>query len=384
MPETFHVIILAAGSGQRFGNDTPKQYCALAGKSVLYHSVYTFLSHEKLGSIQVIYDPLHQKYYDDAMKELDLPAPIAGGKSRKESVFNGLKSLHDIKDDEYILIHDGARPMVSRAEIDAVLGALDTAKAASTATPASDTLYHSDGHYVNRENVHRLLTPQGFHYGAIMRAHEQDLDVTDDTALVKALGIDIALVSGSPQNIKITTQDDLQMAEALLARNNFALIRTGIGFDVHAFEGAGTDRPLMLCGVHVQHDRALAGHSDADVGLHALTDALLGALGLGDIGDHFPPSDDQFKNMDSAIFLQKTMDLLAQHSATIENLDLTLICENPKIGPYKEAMKTRVAQICGLMPDQVNIKATTTENLGFTGRGEGIAAQAIATIKVQK
>lgn len=382
----FHVLIVAAGVGERFGGDVPKQYQLIDGKSVLYHSVKSFLSCDNLKSICVLIHPDHENLYQEAFDSLvSAPDCLIGGKTRKESVFNGLESLGDIPGDEIVLIHDGARPMVSKSEIDSVVERLKVSQACSLATPISDTLCRASftgiDEYIERDQAFNLQTPQGFHAGVLRKAHRLDSEVTDDTSLVRQLGVEVALVHGSKRNIKITTAGDLKMVETLM--NNNVSMRTGLGFDVHAFEEARSDRTLMLCGIEVEHDLALAGHSDADVGLHAITDAFLGAISGGDIGDHFPPSDDQYKDADSAKLLEGVLQKYRPETDfMIENIDITLICEKPKIGRYKTAMKKRVADICAIDENQVNIKATTTERLGFTGRGEGIAAQAVVTLRI--
>ncbi|MBI4031588.1 MAG: 2-C-methyl-D-erythritol 2,4-cyclodiphosphate synthase, partial [Proteobacteria bacterium] len=254
--------------------------------------------------------------------------------------------------------------------------AVHQASAATLALPISDTLKRGLGEYVSRDGLHALQTPQGFHYGLIKRAHEESKnDCADDTGLVAALGHEITLVPGSRENFKITTMDDLKMAEKLLPRTT----RTGLGFDVHAFIDGNKVR---LCGVDIPHNKSLAGHSDADAALHAITDALLGAIAAGDIGQHFPPSNPQWKRADSSLFLKKAVEMVRARGGEIVNIDVTIICEAPKIGPYRAEMQTRVAEICGIFPDRIGIKATTTEGLGFTGRGEGIAAQAVVNVIV--
>lgn len=381
MNAPFHVLIVAAGAGERFGGTTPKQYLKIGNKSVLYHSIKAFSSFKNLKSIHVIINPDHAALYEAAVSELNLPPFIAGGKDRKESVNNGLKAIPNISNEDYILVHDGARPLVSSAEITAILDKLSTSQACSLALPITDTICHAnDGAietYIERDQAFSLQTPQGFHADILRRAHNLDSPATDDTSLVRALGVDVALIEGSKHNIKITTPEDLEMAKALL--NNNTSTRTGIGFDVHAFETAPSARKLMLCGIHIPHDLALAGHSDADVGLHAITDAFLGAIGGGDIGDHFPPSDDQWKNANSADLLENVLSKYNNYEIT--NIDITLICEAPKISVHKDKMKERIANICEIDATCVNIKATTTERLGFTGREEGIAAQAVVSLK---
>ena len=350
------------------------------------HTLEVFLSLPVLKSIRVIIDPKHADWYHDAVKGLSLPPPIQGGSERNISVYNGLKELSDLENDEIILIHDAARPFVSSAEILEVVKAAYLYKAASLAVPVADTMARTNqdeiADYVSRDGLWALQTPQGFQKGLIIEAHEKAGEkgaVTDDTSLIRALGHDVKIVPGSRRNFKITTAEDMKMAQSILSGQTQT--RTGLGYDVHAFD-FDTAGPVILCGVVVPHDHKLKGHSDADVGLHAITDALYGAMAEGDIGRHFPPSDDTFKNMDSAVFLKHAADMLQKKGGQIINIDLTLICEAPKITPHAEKMTGRVAEILDIKPNQVSIKATTSEGLGFTGRREGIATQAIASVRL--
>ncbi|GJL84808.1 MAG: bifunctional enzyme IspD/IspF [Micavibrio sp.] len=340
---------------------------------------------EELDQIRVIIDPEHAELYQEAVKGLDLPDFVAGGMERKDSIYNGLKSFSNLKNENIILIHDGARPLVQENDIRTVAEALTNHEAVSLATSVADTLkYGHTAEPVERNGLYALQTPQGFHYGTIKKAHEQagpDGHYTDDTGLVSALGIAVKLVPGHKSNFKITTEDDWEMAEKLLQQDE---TRTGMGFDVHAFADEAGSNGVRLCGVSIPHDKPLMGHSDADVGLHALTDAILGSISAGDIGQHFPPSNDNYKDMDSAIFLGKAIELLAAKGGSVLNLDITLICEEPKIGSHREAMEQRIAEIAEIDPGRVSVKATTSEKLGFTGRGEGIAAQAIATVRLPR
>lgn len=376
-PLPFYALIVAAGKGERMGSDLPKQYVKINGKTVLRHTLETFLNTPGLAGIQVMIDPQHKDLYEEATRGLKIPPALSGGNSRKISVNNGLQSFSKLKNEDIILIHDSVRPLVKTADILSLVNSLKTEKAATLASPVADTLRHEKGNTIDRDGLWAVQTPQGFHYGAIKAAHEKSQDdATDDAGLAAAAGFHVKLVRGHKTNIKITTPDDLEFARALLERTE---TRTGTGFDVHAFD-QNKKGPVRLCGIDVDHTYALAGHSDADVGLHALTDAILGAIAEGDIGRHFPPSDMTFKNMDSAVFLERAVELVAQKNGKIINLDLTLICEMPKITPHAEKMIARVADICKISPSRISIKATTTEKLGFTGRGEGIAAQAIASI----
>lgn len=385
-PRFLYVVIVAAGSGARFGGGVPKQFLPLHGKAVLRHSVEKFVDIPGVKGIAVVTDAAWKEEAAKALSGLPVTSYPQGGKTRKESVFNGLNSFPDIKDDDIILIHDAARPCVSRHDILALIGAMADQDGATLCAAMPDTIRRSPDlrqqDDIPRENLYAIQTPQAFRYAAIMTAHKNapaGQDFTDDTALLIAGGHNVKLVPGSRANMKLTTPEDLPMIEALL-RPAPLQTRTGTGFDVHALE-ENPERKLMLCGVEIPSPLALAGHSDADVGLHALTDALLGAIGAGDIGDHFPPSDDTYKDMDSAVFLQKAVQMMKAEGAALVNADITLICEAPKIGPHKVAMKARVAALLGIAEGRVNIKATTTERLGFTGRGEGIAAQAAVSVE---
>lgn len=381
----FNVLIAAAGQGTRCGGGLPKQYRILAGKPLLRHTIEVFLGMSGLQQIKVIIDPAHEALFLDAVKGLKKIDFVAGGNSRRSSVNNGVSAFSNLRDSDILLIHDAARPMVRRGDIKALLEALNDNEAATLTVPVTDTVkYENNNQTVARDGLHALQTPQGFHYGVIKKAHAKaypQTEYTDDTGLVSALGIPVKLVRGHKGNFKITTEDDFEMAEKLITQQEET--RTGMGFDVHAFADTPA-KSVVLCGVAVPHNRTLAGHSDADVGLHAITDALLGSIAAGDIGRHFPPSNDSFKGMDSAVFLRRAVELLQEKNGCIVNLDVTLICEAPKIGPHRESMEKRIADITGIEPHRVSVKATTTEKLGFTGRGEGIAAQAIATVRLPR
>jgi 2-C-methyl-D-erythritol 4-phosphate cytidylyltransferase/2-C-methyl-D-erythritol 2,4-cyclodiphosphate synthase len=390
----FTVLIVAAGKGERAGNGLPKQYRKIAGKPLLRHTLEAFLATPGVRDIAVVIAPGHESLYKEAAEGLDLLPPIHGGDDRSSSVFNGIKALSHLKDEDILLIHDAARPFIAPHLIGEIAAATHAHGAACPALPVPDTLLRSPippslreglgggSDYVDRNNLNTLQTPQGFRYSLIKSAHEQAQgSATDDTVLVAKAGHAVHLVPGSRRNFKITYEEDFAMAEALLS-GSFET-RTGTGYDVHAFD-ANKPGPVRICGIDLPHDHALAGHSDADVGLHAVTDAILGALAEGDIGQLFPPSDMQWKGADSSIFLKEAMRRCALRGGRITHLDITLICEAPKIGPHREAMQKRVAEICGLTPDRVGIKATTSEGLGFTGRREGIAAQAVATLELPR
>ena len=376
-------LVVAAGRGTRLGGPLPKQYLPLAGRPLLRHSLETLAAHPGIDAVRVVYNPDDAAPYAAAARGLDLLPPVAGGAARQDSVRLGLESLAAAPP-ERVLIHDGARPFLDRATIDRVLAALGQAPGAIPALAVKDTVKRgADGRVVetlDRAQLWRAQTPQGFLFASILAAHRAAAgsELSDDAAVAERAGLGVRLVAGSEANFKVTTTEDLLQAERLLAARQ-GDIRTGQGFDVHAF-GPG-DR-VWLCGIEVAHDQGLIGHSDADVGLHALTDAILGALGAGDIGMHFPPSDPQWRGAPSHRFLSHAAALVAEAGGSIAHVDVTLICERPKIGPHREAMAARIAEILGLGRGRVSVKATTTEGLGFTGRREGIAAQAVATLRL--
>ena len=372
-------LVVGAGEGQRFGGELPKQYHLLAGVAVMRRSLKAFMDHPDVSVVQAVIHPNHHELYDAAVQGLALPVPVDGGATRQGSVLNGLESLN-ADEPSTVLIHDAARPLVDPGVISRVLAALQTSPGAIPALAVADTLKRSDGQFVettvDRQGLWRAQTPQGFHYQNILAAHRQagGDELTDDAAVAERAGLAVAIVEGSEDNIKVTRTGDMVRAERILGAGE---TRTGLGFDVHRF---GPGDHVMLCGVKVPHEFGLEGHSDADVGLHAVTDALLGAIGEGDIGTHFPPSDPQWKGTGSDIFLRHAGDVIAGMGGRISNIDVTLICEQPKIGPHRAAMIKRMAEILSITEHRISIKATTTERLGFTGRGEGIAAQAAATV----
>lgn len=378
-----YALVLAAGRGTRFGGALPKQYLPLAGTTVLRHAVSAFAANTRIAGIQVTIRPEDREVYDDAVAGLDMLPPVAGGAERQDSVRLGLEALSPLKP-ERVLIHDGARPLPDTAMIDRVIDALDRAPAAIPGLPVGDTIKRvADGAIsgtVDRTGLWRVQTPQGFHFDAILAAHRaaSGQALTDDAAVAEAAGIAPVIVMGSEQNLKVTTAEDLIAAERLLAARQ-GDVRVGQGFDVHPF---GPGDSLMVCGVKIAHSAGVVGHSDADVGLHALTDAVLGAISAGDIGMHFPPSDPQWKGASSDRFLAHAVGMVRARGGSIASLDVTIVCERPRIGPQRTAMVERVAAIAGIAADRVSIKATTTEKLGFTGRGEGIAAQAVATVRL--
>jgi 2-C-methyl-D-erythritol 4-phosphate cytidylyltransferase/2-C-methyl-D-erythritol 2,4-cyclodiphosphate synthase len=380
---TNFALIVAAGRGTRFGGTLPKQYLRLGGGTVLRHSVTAFAEHPRIAGVQVVIRAEDRGIYDESMAGLSVMPPELGGPERQDSVRLGLEALVRY-DPATVLIHDGARPFPQAALIDRVLDALDQAPAAIPALPLGDTIKRvADGRIrdtVDRSLLWRAQTPQGFHFAAILAAHRAAAGhvLTDDSAVAEAAGIAPVVVAGSEDNLKVTTAQDLAAAERLLAAR-LVDIRVGQGIDVHGF---GQGDHVVICGVEISHDSGLVGHSDADVGLHALTDALLGAIGAGDIGLHFPPSDPRWRGAASDRFLRHAADLLREKGGEIAAVDVTIICERPKIGPHRAAMVERVAAILAISAARVNVKATTTDRLGFTGRGEGIAAQAIATVRL--
>lgn len=372
-------LVVAAGSGSRAGGELPKQYREIAGRALLAHAIDA-LRHPRIDEVQVVIGASQEPLYAEAIGSRPLPAPVTGGATRQDSVRRGLAALAG-RGVSQVLIHDAARPFLPRPVIDRLLAALETHEAAVPVLPVVDTLAtHGEtlGDVVPRETLVRVQTPQAFRFDAIRRAHEQwDGEATDDAQVARAAGIDVALVSGDTSLEKLTYEADFARAARDLA--GLMTSRTGLGFDVHALVGG---EELWLGGLRIAHDKGLKGHSDADVALHALTDALLGALGAGDIGDHFPPSDPQWRGAPSARFVEHARTLVEEAGGRIDHVDLTIICEAPKIGPHRDAMRESVAAMLRLPIARVSIKATTTERLGFTGRGEGIAAQAIATIRL--
>ena len=378
------VVVVAAGRGTRMGGALPKQYQPLAGQPVLQRTLARLAAHPRVGEIVVVIHP------DDHARAAPLLPPgarfVPGGATRAASVAAGLAALPDGLG--HVLIHDAARPLVTAALIDRVLDALAEADAAAPALPVTDALWREDGAggvagAVSRAGLWRAQTPQGFALPAIRAAHAAaPAEAADDVEVARAAGLAVRIVPGEESNIKITLPEDMARAARFLAAQEGEgradmEVRLGNGYDVHRF---GPGEAVMLCGVRVPHDRALQGHSDADVGLHAIADAIYGALAEGDIGRHFPPSDPQWKGAASDIFLRHAGELAAARGYRIGNVDCTLVCERPKIGPHASAMQARLAEILRLGPGRVSVKATTSERLGFTGREEGIAALATVTL----
>lgn len=375
----YTACIVAAGRGERAGGGLPKQFRRLAGRPMLAWSVQRFASDPACEQIIIAHASGQAEAVRQCLDGLNADL-VEGGETRTASVRNGLAMARC----DQVLIHDAARPLLSQQVITGLLAALNDHDGAAPALPVADALVRQETAGltpVSRDQLYRMQTPQAFHTGVLRTAFATaQTDYPDEVSLARASGLDVVLTQGEEANFKVTYPQDFDRAEQMLASSSqhpaSALIVTGMGYDVHRMApGDG----VHLCGVFIACPYRLIGHSDADAGLHAITDALLGAAGLGDIGDHFPPSDDQWKGADSAMFLQHALKIAAEAGVRPVHVDVTLICERPKIGPHKMAMKTRVADILGLDPRRVNIKATTTEKLGFTGRGEGLAAEAIVT-----
>ncbi len=385
---TCTALIVAGGRGRRFGGPLPKQYALVGGRSVLHHTLTAIRAASGIDGIQVVIGPGDEALYRTAVAGFDLPPPVEGGGSRQQSVLNGLEALASHPPD-LVAIHDAARPFIRPADIAACLEAVlaPGVDGAVLGVPLADTLKKTDGsgaisETLPRAHLWRAQTPQVFRFAALLKAHRavaalasrEATALTDDAAVAERAGLRVVMVEGHDDNRKITTAQDIQQAQMMETR-------TAFGFDVHGF---GPGSAVMLGGVAIAHTRALSGHSDADVALHALTDAVLGTIGAGDIGKHFPPSDAQWRGASSDRFLRHAIELLARAGGRIVHLDLTLVCEAPRIGPHREAMIESIARIAGIGRDRVSVKATTTEGLGFTGRGEGIAAQAVATVEVPR
>ena len=381
---TVTALIVAAGSGQRVGGGLPKQYRPIGGKPMIRHAVQALIDHPSIDAVRVVIGEGQEEQVSAALDGLDVGEPIVGGATRQESVRLGLEALAAGEAPDLVLIHDAARPFCPPDVIDRLLKALKTNSAAVPALPAADTLMRDKGKHlgdtVDRTHLNRIQTPQAFHFDCILEAHRAKAleSFTDDATLARAAYVGVVRVEGDEALNKLTLIGDFARAEARLAAGMVS--RTGMGFDVHAFAGEG---PVMLGGIAIPHDRGLAGHSDADVVLHAITDAIFGAAALGDIGDHFPPTDPRWKNAASDQFLAHAARLVRDRGGIVDHVDVTVICEAPKIGPHRAAMAARVAQILAIPAASVSIKATTTERLGFTGRGEGIAAQALANIRME-
>jgi 2-C-methyl-D-erythritol 4-phosphate cytidylyltransferase / 2-C-methyl-D-erythritol 2,4-cyclodiphosphate synthase len=374
-------LIVAAGKGARTGGDLPKQYALLAGVPIIARAVDAFAAHPAIDAVYVVIGEGQQAQLHLALSGREIAGAIEGGLNRIDSVRNGLEAIAADGGATLVFIHDAARPLLPLAVIDRLLAALETAPCAVPVLPVNDTLALGSealGDVVDRVALVCVQTPQAAHFDAAMTSHQSWSGgvATDDAQMFRACGFIVATVKGDAMLEKITHADDFALAEARL--NTGLISRTGLGFDVHRLE---MGLPLWLCGIAVPHTHGLAGHSDADVVLHAIADAIFGAIGAGDIGDHFPPSDPQWKGAESSRFVEYARDLVSKGGGIIDHVDVTIICEMPKIGPYREAMCARLAELLQIETARVSVKATTTERLGFTGRGEGIAAQALATIR---
>jgi 2-C-methyl-D-erythritol 4-phosphate cytidylyltransferase / 2-C-methyl-D-erythritol 2,4-cyclodiphosphate synthase len=369
-------LIVAAGSGSRVGGELPKQYRIVRGQPMLRHSYATLSVHPDISDVYVAIGDGQEDLARDSLKGLASPPLIAGGATRRESVQRGLVAIAAVGAD-YVLIHDAARPFLTARVIDDLIAALADAPGAVPALPVVDSLARGDGALsdtVEREGLWRIQTPQAFHFDAIYSAHQSwsGEEPSDDARMIMGNGKKVQIIAGDEKLAKFTFAADFAGSD------DMPTIRNGSGFDVHRLvEG----EELWLCGVQIPHSKGLSGHSDADVAIHALTDAILGALALGDIGDHFPPSDAQWRGASSDRFLAHAIKLATDMGYALANADVTIICEAPKIGPHKTTMRARLADIMAVDVTRVSVKATTTEMLGFTGRGEGIAAQAMATFE---
>ena len=378
---TIAALIVAAGKGERVGGGIPKQFAPLAGKALLAHSVDAFLGHPAIASVHVVIGQGQRTLAEAALAGRPVAGFITGGAERQDSVRTGLEAVA-VTGASVVLIHDAARPFLCAVVIDRLIDALKGAEGAVPTLPVVDTLARSGralGDVIDRKGLVRVQTPQAFRLAAVMTSHKHWNGgiATDDAQMVRAAGFSVVTVQGDPALEKITHPDDFAAAEAQFAATRS--VRTGMGFDVHRLE-SGND--LWLCGVKVEHDRGLSGHSDADVALHAVVDALLGAAGEGDIGSHFSPDDPQWSGAASHLFVEHARNLIEARGGVIDHIDLTIICETPKIGPYRDTMRARLAELLCIEVGRTSVKATTTEGLGLTGRREGIAAQAVATIRI--
>ena len=376
-------LIVAAGRGNRAGQGKPKQYRDMpdgSSGSVLARSIAAFADNEAISRVCVAIHNDDVKLYDKLISNCNYSDKlfyVFGGDDRQASVLNGLNALAD-RQPQRVFIHDAARPFVSKALIARCLDNFADTDGVIPALPVTDTLKKAENGIISetvpRDGLYRAQTPQLFDFAKLLKAHKAaPQGMTDDAAVAEQAGLRVCIIDGEAQNIKLTTEEDFAMTSPLIPR-------TGLGFDVHRFGDDGSADTIMLCGVAIAHNREIIGYSDADVGLHAITDALLGALAEGDIGDHFPPSDAANKDRASAEFLTHALHLAAAKHARLTHIDLTLICETPKIGPHRAAMREKLSALTGLPLGAISVKATTTEGLGFSGRGEGIAAQATATI----
>lgn len=379
-------IIVAAGNSTRFNCDIPKQYFIVNGRSVLNWTVRAFLASNFIDNILVVINKEHKDLYYNSIDEFDILDPIIGGETRNKSVLFGLKALEKINP-ENVLIHDAARPLISTKLIDEVVSELQNYSAVDIGISITDTIKYNVANkieIIDRNKLYATQTPQGFKYKTILDLHKRNtLNHTDDISLCIENDIRICKIEGDKNNIKITNSSDIEFCKYIMG--NEKIYRTGIGLDVHKFSKKLNENvKIKICGVDVEHNQSIIAHSDGDVGFHAITEALLGSMALGNIGQLFPANDKKYKNMDSAFFLEYTEEELRKIGAKIINIDLTIICEKPKIMPHSEAMRANVARVLKIHSNQVSIKATTTEKMGFLGAKEGIAAQAICSVICDK
>jgi 2-C-methyl-D-erythritol 4-phosphate cytidylyltransferase/2-C-methyl-D-erythritol 2,4-cyclodiphosphate synthase len=378
------VIIVAAGDGSRLGGDRPKAYRLLQGQPILNNNINIFNQVADIESIIIVRNPAHHEWLQPILDANPQLSVVNGGATRQESVCNALEKIEN-DGFTHVLIHDAARPFISVEVIQRVLDGLTEYKAVIPVIPVTDTIKQvADSiitHTPNRADLFAAQTPQGFEYKTILSLHQyyKDNAATDDAMLAEWAKIAVKVVAGSPQNIKITTPEDIMQAEKSFNPMN---LRTGMGYDVHQFTSEEATGSIHLCGVEVPCDARLEGHSDGDVGLHALTDAIFGALAAGDLGQHFPSSDMQWKNADSTKFLIYAKELMEKNQAILLNADITIVANKPKVSTHRDAMRERIASILGVDVACISVKATTTDGLGFTGRGEGLAAQAIVSLYI--
>ena len=382
-------VVVAAGTGSRAGGEKPKQYQSIGGQPVVWWALKSFCDHPLVAHIQPVIGPGQAALFESATRDLAIEPPITGGATRQESCRLGLEALakHNLS---HVLIHDAARPLISADLINRVIAGLAKHQGAIPGIAVADTIkkapHGTIERTIDRTGLWAVQTPQGFAFDAIRAAHEKarqsgQMSLTDDAAVAELAGLEVVIIPGGTENRKMTTSDDLADADRALGKslNDLSDIRTGMGIDIHPF--APGDH-VMLCGIPIAHTHRLAGHSDADVALHALTDAILGAVGEGDIGTHFPPSDSQWKDAPSSIFLAKAVDLVARRGGRVGNADIAILAEAPRVAPHLAAMKAKLSTLLGIAEDRIAIKATTAERLGFVGRGEGIAAFATVLVRL--
>jgi 2-C-methyl-D-erythritol 4-phosphate cytidylyltransferase/2-C-methyl-D-erythritol 2,4-cyclodiphosphate synthase len=387
---TVAAVIVAGGSGLRAGGEKPKQYQMIGGRPVIWWTLKSFLEHPGVSHVQAVIGEGHEEMFHECVGDLSLPRAVIGGATRQDSCRIGVESIERLKPSK-VLIHDAARPFVSHDLISHVIAWLDRYPAVIPGMPVAETLKYAPGgivsRTVDRAGIWTAQTPQGFNYEVILKAHrkaqvEATANLTDDASVAEHAGTPISMIPGRHENRKLTTAEDIERADRDMSRQSFELlpdIRVGQGVDIHPFDNGDA---VTLCGVSIPHVQKLQGHSDADVAMHALTDAVLGAIGEGDIGVHFPPSEAKWKGAQSSIFLNKAMELLTAKGGVIANVDVTILAEAPKIAPHVMAMKAKLAPLLGIDPSRIAIKATTTEKLGAIGRKEGIVALATATVRL--